>query len=178
VAANGEKLGRLVSSLVSFTNTALIGWTVIEVKPNTHRMFGTTFTAKYVDFILRHDETTSFSPLYTFKASIIRTNLFLVPNRWEEPGVRCTGTGFIYGKSLDWAETADALARLAWCPEPDSNRHGPFGPRDFKSRVSTKFHHPGVKKPIAQKILPSRSETSNEKVSNQPLTRKAAPARA
>jgi len=33
---------------------------------------------------------------------------------------------------------------ILWCPEPDSNRHGPFGPRDFKSRVSTKFHHPGV----------------------------------
>ncbi len=32
-----------------------------------------------------------------------------------------------------------------WCREPDSNRHGPCGPRDFKSRVSTKFHHPGVK---------------------------------
>jgi hypothetical protein len=24
-----------------------------------------------------------------------------------------------------------------WCPEPDSNRHRPFGPRDFKSLVST-----------------------------------------
>src|SRR5262245_34544991 len=24
-----------------------------------------------------------------------------------------------------------------WCPRPDSNRHGPFGPRDFKSLVST-----------------------------------------
>jgi hypothetical protein len=89
VAADGEKLGRLVSSLVSFTDAALIGWTVIEVKPNTHRMFGTTLTAKYVDFILRHDETTSFSPLYKFKASIITTNLLLISAR-REPSVRCT----------------------------------------------------------------------------------------
>jgi hypothetical protein len=102
VAANGEKLGRLVSSLVSFTDTALIGRTIIEVKPNTHRMFGTTFTAKYVDFILRHDETTSFSPLYMFKASIISTNLFLVPDRREQPSVDALATGFIYRKSLDW----------------------------------------------------------------------------
>jgi hypothetical protein len=93
VAANGEKLGRLVSSLVSFTDTALIGWTVVEVKPNTHRMFGTTFTAKYVDFILRHDETTSFSPLYKFKASIVTTNLLLVPFAGK-PSVRYTSHRF------------------------------------------------------------------------------------
>jgi hypothetical protein len=62
VSTNREKLGRLASSLVSFTDAALIGRTVIEVQPNTHRMFGTTFTAKYVDLILRHDKTTSFSP--------------------------------------------------------------------------------------------------------------------
>ena len=24
-----------------------------------------------------------------------------------------------------------------WCPEPDSNRHSAFAPRDFKSLVST-----------------------------------------
>jgi hypothetical protein len=82
MAANGEKLRRLVSSLVSFTDTSLIGWTVIEVQANTHWMFGTTFTAQYVDFILRHDETTSFSPLYKFKARIISTNLLLVPGGW------------------------------------------------------------------------------------------------
>ncbi len=33
-----------------------------------------------------------------------------------------------------------------WCREPDSNRHEPCGPRDFKSRVSTKFHHPGIER--------------------------------
>ncbi len=38
------------------------------------------------------------------------------------------------------------LTRLFWCREPDSNRHGPCDPRDFKSRVSTKFHHPGIYK--------------------------------
>jgi hypothetical protein len=59
VPANCEKLGRLVSSLVSFTDTALIGRTVVKVKPNTHGMFGATFTAKYVNFVLRHDKTTS-----------------------------------------------------------------------------------------------------------------------
>jgi hypothetical protein len=59
VPANCEELRRLVSSLVSFTDTALIGRTVVEVKPNTHRMFGATFTAKYVNFVLRHDKTTS-----------------------------------------------------------------------------------------------------------------------
>jgi hypothetical protein len=101
VAANGEKLGRLVSSLVSFTDTALIGWTVIEVKANTHRMFGTTLTAKHVDFILRHDETTSFSPLSKFKASIITTNLLLIADRWE-PSVKCTR--FHLQRSPDWAE--------------------------------------------------------------------------
>ena len=53
-----------------------------EVQANTHWMFGTTFTAQYVDFILRHDETTSFSPLYKFKARIISTNLLLVPGGW------------------------------------------------------------------------------------------------
>ena len=26
-----------------------------------------------------------------------------------------------------------------WCPEPDSNRHSRFQPRDFKSLVSTSF---------------------------------------
>jgi hypothetical protein len=62
VPANCEELRRLVSSLVSFTDTALIGRTIIEVKPNTHGMFGTTLTAKYVDFVLRHDKTTSLSP--------------------------------------------------------------------------------------------------------------------
>jgi hypothetical protein len=62
VPANRKKLGRLISSLVSFTDTALIGRTIIEVKPNTHGMFGTTLTAKYVDFVLRHDKTTSLSP--------------------------------------------------------------------------------------------------------------------
>jgi hypothetical protein len=59
VPANREELGRLASSLVTFTDTALIGRTVIEVKPNPHRMFGATFTAKYVNFVLRHDKTTS-----------------------------------------------------------------------------------------------------------------------
>jgi hypothetical protein len=59
--ADGEKLGRLGSSFVSLTNTALIGRTIIEVKTNTHGVFGATLTAKYVDFVLRHDPTTSFS---------------------------------------------------------------------------------------------------------------------
>jgi hypothetical protein len=63
VAADGEKLGRLGSSFVSFSNTALLYWTIIEMKANPHRVFGTTFTAKYVDFVLRHDQATSFSPL-------------------------------------------------------------------------------------------------------------------
>ena len=26
-----------------------------------------------------------------------------------------------------------------WCPGPESNRYGPFGPRDFKSRASASF---------------------------------------
>jgi hypothetical protein len=30
-----------------------------------------------------------------------------------------------------------AQSTTLWCPEPDSNRHRPFGPRDFKSLVST-----------------------------------------
>jgi hypothetical protein len=60
VTANGQKLRRLASSFVSLTNTALVGRTIIEVKTNTHRVFGTTFAAKYVDFILRHDQATSF----------------------------------------------------------------------------------------------------------------------
>jgi hypothetical protein len=63
VPADREKLGRLSSSLVSFTNTALLYRTIIEMKANAHRVFGTTFTAKYVDFVLRHDQATSFSPL-------------------------------------------------------------------------------------------------------------------
>jgi hypothetical protein len=63
VPADGEELGRLASPLVSFTDAALIGRTIIEMKPNAHGMFGTTFTAKYVDFVLRHDETTSLLPL-------------------------------------------------------------------------------------------------------------------
>ena len=32
---------------------------------------------------------------------------------------------------------------LLMCPGPDLNRHGVLSPRDFKSLVSTKFHHPG-----------------------------------
>jgi hypothetical protein len=63
VPTNGEKLGRLGSSFVSFANTALLYRTIIEMKANTHRVFGTTFTAEYVDFVLRHDQATSFSPL-------------------------------------------------------------------------------------------------------------------
>jgi hypothetical protein len=63
VPANGEKLGRLGSSPVSFTNTALISRTIIEMKANAHRVFGTTFTAKYVDFVLRHGQATSLQPL-------------------------------------------------------------------------------------------------------------------
>ena len=30
-----------------------------------------------------------------------------------------------------------ALSLTTWCPRPDSNRHGSFPPRDFKSRAST-----------------------------------------
>jgi hypothetical protein len=63
VPADGEKLRRLGSSFVSFTNAALLYRTIIEMKANAHRVFGTTFTAKYVDFVLRHDQATSFSPL-------------------------------------------------------------------------------------------------------------------
>ncbi len=40
--------------------------------------------------------------------------------------------GFTYRKASTGLNRG-CLARLAWCPEPDSNRHGPFGPRDFKS---------------------------------------------
>ena len=29
-----------------------------------------------------------------------------------------------------------------WCGQPDSNRHSPFGPRDFKSLASTNFAMP------------------------------------
>ena len=35
----------------------------------------------------------------------------------------------------DWL----ALGGSAWCPEPESNRHGPLSPKDFKSFVSTNF---------------------------------------
>jgi hypothetical protein len=68
VPANGEKLGRLGSSFVSLTDAALIGRTIIEVKPNTHRVFGTTFTAKYVDFVLRHDQNFLLFTTLTFQA--------------------------------------------------------------------------------------------------------------
>ena len=32
---------------------------------------------------------------------------------------------------------ASRKTNCCWCPEPDSNRHGPFGPTDFKSVAST-----------------------------------------
>ena len=35
-----------------------------------------------------------------------------------------------------WKETL-GLVESSWCPEPDSNRHSAFAPRDFKSLVST-----------------------------------------
>jgi hypothetical protein len=63
VAAYGEKLGRLGSSFVSFTDTSLLDRTIIKMKADAHWVFGTTFTAKHVDFVLRHDQATSFSPL-------------------------------------------------------------------------------------------------------------------
>ena len=31
------------------------------------------------------------------------------------------------------------MARLKWCPGTESNRHAPFGARDFKSRASASF---------------------------------------
>jgi hypothetical protein len=76
VPANCEELRRLVSSLVSFTDTALIGRTIIEVKPNAHWMFGTTFTAKYVDFVLRHEKLPPFHHSESSK-QIIGANLLL-----------------------------------------------------------------------------------------------------
>ncbi len=39
-----------------------------------------------------------------------------------------------------------------WCREPELNRHGPFGARDFKSRVSTRFHHPGTHEVISMDV--------------------------
>jgi hypothetical protein len=63
VPADGEKLGRLGSSFVSFTYTAFLLGTIIEMKANAHRVFGTTLTAKYVDLVLRHGQATSFSIL-------------------------------------------------------------------------------------------------------------------
>ena len=48
---------------------------------------------------------------------------------------------------LDWHR-----GEINWCREPELNRHGPFGPRDFKSRVSTRFHHPGTHKVISIEV--------------------------
>jgi hypothetical protein len=40
-------------------------------------------------------------------------------------------------KRLKTLHGITAKSITLWCPEPDSNRHRPFGPRDFKSLVST-----------------------------------------
>src|SRR5262249_24643509 len=38
-----------------------------------------------------------------------------------------------------------------WCRRPESNRHGPFGPRDFKSRASTNFATPAGQAMLTKK---------------------------
>src|ERR1035441_4670165 len=37
---------------------------------------------------------------------------------------------------------------LKWCPETESNRHGAFAPRDFKSRASASFAIRAFSKPF------------------------------
>ena len=37
------------------------------------------------------------------------------------------------------SEVEGAQPRDLWCPETESNRHAPFGARDFKSRASASF---------------------------------------
>ena len=59
----------------------------------------------------------------------------------------------VSGQALTKEGLRTGLAQKTfWCREPELNRHGPFGPRDFKSRVSTRFHHPGTHEVIFMEV--------------------------
>ena len=60
----------------------------------------------------------------------------------SEFGITCPETNEVGERTKDFGE------RYAkpWCRERESNPHGPFGPRDFKSRASANFAIPAAGK--------------------------------
>jgi hypothetical protein len=146
--ANGEELGRLASSLVGFTDAAFIGRTVIEMKPNTHGMFGTTFTAKYVDFVLRHDDTNL--PFHSKVPSKDHRRLTYSLPITRSTVSRCPDRRSHFSKNLDWTERVNAVP-------------GSHGARS-RTRTGTDLSVLGILSPVCLPNSTIRAAIKNQSV--------------